>query len=223
MGYDWMPTVDDVRGGAVPKVDIWPTVRAERTSLAADLSGLSAEQWKARSLCETWTVREVLAHMTATAKITPASFFPKFIGSGFNFERLQAKGIAAELGSSPADTLRDFEAAIPSTKRPPGPPLTLMGETLLHAEDIRKPLGIAHQYPTEWLVQTADFFKGSNLILGTKKRIAGVSLRATDTAWSHGDGPEASGPMLALVQAMTGRGAALAELQGPGVAVLRGR
>jgi hypothetical protein len=99
----------------------------------------------------------------------------------------------------------------------------MMGETLLHAEDIRKPLGISHSYPAEWLIHVADFFKGSNLILGTKRRMKGLSLRATDADWSHGSGPEVSGPMLPLLQAMTGRRAALAEAQGPGLDVLRGR
>lgn len=204
-------------------VDIWPTVQAERKALAADLGGLSGEQWNTGSLCDGWTVRDVLAHMTATAKISPATFFPKLVGSGFSLTRLQAKDIAAEKGAAPADTLRGFESIIMSKKRPPGPPLTLMGETILHSEDIRRPLGISHPYPTEWVTQVADFYKGSNLILGTKRRIAGLSLRATDTNWSHGTGPEVAGAMLPLLQAMTGRKGALAELQGPGVETLRSR
>jgi len=205
------------------KVDIWPTVHSERKALAADLAGLGDERWSTPSLCEAWTVRDVLAHMTATAKITPASFFPKLVGSGFSFDRMQAKDIAAERGANPAETLRRFEDVITSTKRPPGPPITMMGETLLHSEDIRRALGIAHVYPTQWLTQVADFFSGSNLILGTKRRIAGLSLRATDADWSRGAGPEVSGPILAVLMAMTGRKVALADLQGPGVDVLRSR
>ena len=204
-------------------VDIWPVVHDERKALAADLAGLRDEQWETRSLCEAWTVRDVLAHMTATAHITPASFFPKLVGSGFSFDRMQAKDIARQRGAAPADTLQHFEAIISSRKRPPGPPLTMMGETLVHSEDIRRALGISHAYPTEWLVRVADFFKGSNLILGTKKRIAGVSLRATDAEWAHGTGPEASGTILSLVMAMTGRTAALTQLAGPGVEILRTR
>jgi hypothetical protein len=50
-----------------------------------------------------------------------------------------------------------------------------------------------------------------------------VTLRATDTDWSHGSGPEVTGPAIALVMAMTGRKAALDDLSGPGVDVLRSR
>jgi hypothetical protein len=50
-----------------------------------------------------------------------------------------------------------------------------------------------------------------------------VRLRATDTDWSHGTGPEVAGQMVALVMAMTGRRQAVDDLTGNGVAVLRDR
>ena len=205
------------------KLDIWPVVHAERKSLASDMSGLPSERWSTQSLCTGWTVRDVLAHMTATAKVTPANFFPKLIGSGLSFERMQSKDIAAESGDSPADTLAGFESVVTSTKRPPGPPATMLGETILHSEDIRRALGLEHDYPIDAVVQVADFYKGSNLILGTKRRISGLGLRATDTDWTHGSGPEVSGPMLSLLVAMTGRKAALEDLSGEGVETLRSR
>jgi hypothetical protein len=73
------------------------------------------------------------------------------------------------------------------------------------------------------VVRVLDFFKGSNLLIGSKARIEGVTLRATDADWSHGSGPEAAGPVVSLAMAMTGRTAGLDDLRGPGVDVLRGR
>jgi len=93
----------------------------------------------------------------------------------------------------------------------------------VHSKDIRGPLGIAHAYPTDALVRVADFYKGSNLIIGAKSRIEGLTLTATDTDWSTGGGPEVRGPMLSLVMAMTGRSAVLPDLSGDGVDTLRGR
>jgi hypothetical protein len=72
-------------------------------------------------------------------------------------------------------------------------------------------------------VEVADFYKGSNLIIGTKRRIDGLALRATDTGWSYGAGPEVSGPMLPLLLAMAGRKGVLNELSGDGVDTLRQR
>jgi uncharacterized protein (TIGR03083 family) len=203
--------------------DVWPTIHAERKALAADLDGLAGNEWDTPSLCDGWTVRDVVAHMTAATKLNAPKFVGRLVGSGFSFERVQNKGIAAERGSSPADTLARFTAQIDSTGRPPGPVETMMGETIVHSEDIRRPLGIRHSYPTDTVVRVADFFKGSNLIIGTKKRIGGVTLQATDVDWRHGDGPTVEGPILDLVVAMTGRKAALESLNGEGVAILQSR
>ena len=83
-------------------MDIWPVVHTERRALAADLNDLSTEDWATPSLCTDWTVRDVVAHMTATSKLSGPTFFPKLLASGFSLKRLQAKDIAAERGSSPS-------------------------------------------------------------------------------------------------------------------------
>ena len=204
-------------------MDIWGIVHGERKALAADLKPLDENQWTTPSLCGEWTVRDVLAHMTATAKTTPATFFPKMLANGFSFSRLQAKNVSAERGTSTADTLARFVAVETSVKHPPGPVDSWLGESIVHAEDIRRPLGLHREYPMDAVVQVADFYKNSNLIIGTKRRIEGLTLRATDTEWSHGTGPEVSGPMLDLLMAMTGRKAADSQLTGEGVATLRAR
>jgi uncharacterized protein (TIGR03083 family) len=198
-------------------------IHAERRSLASDLAALGADGWSTRSLCENWSVRDVAAHMTATAKITPASFFPKLFAAGFSMTRMQDKDIAVEKGNNDADTLARFEGVLDSTKHPPGPADTWLGETIVHAEDIRRPLGISHGYPPAALVQIADFYQGSNLLIGAKRRIDGLALRSTDADWSHGSGPEVKGPLLSLVLAMTGRKAVLSDLAGDGVATLQAR
>jgi len=204
-------------------MDIWPTIHAERRALATDLDGVTGEQWDTPSLCTQWTVRDVLAHMTSAATLTPPTFFAKLIGSGFSFDKVQESGVAAQRGSSPADTMAHFERVLTSVKHPPGPTPTWLGETIVHSEDIRRPLGIKHAYPTDAVVTVADFFKGSNMLIGSKRRIDGLTLRATDTEWSHGTGPEVAGPILSLVMAMTGRKMVLDDLSGEGLSTLRSR
>jgi len=161
--------------------------------------------------------------MTGTAKISPAAFLGKIITSGFSLNKVQAKDITTEKGASPAETLARFKAQVTSSKHPPGPTDTWLGEVIVHSEDIRRPLGIKHEYPAAAALRVADFYKGSNLVIGAKKRVAGLKLRATDADWSHGDGPEVSGPIVSLVMAMCGRTAAIDDLSGEGVATLRSR
>lgn len=201
----------------------WPTIHAERAALAADLEGLADDRWRTPSLCRGWSVHDVLGHMTATAKMTPPRFVAKMLRSGFRFDVMANKEVGRETAAGPGETLEEFRRVASSTNAPPGPTTSWLGETIVHGEDIRRPLGLEHRYPVEALVQVADFYKGSNLLIGTKRRIAGITLRATDTGWSTGAGPEVAGPMVALVLAMTGRDVALAELTGPGLDTLRER
>ena len=201
----------------------WPMIHAERKALAEDLADLSAERWKTPSLCTGWDVHQVLAHQVSTAKMTPLKFFGSFAGSGFSFDKFADKGIAGESAGGPAATLAAFRAVEGATSSPPGPKDSWLGEALIHGEDIRRPLGITRDYPIEAVTRTLDFYKGSNLVVGTKKRIEGVTLKATDADWSHGTGPVAEGPAMSLLLAATGRAVALADLSGPGVDVLRTR
>ena len=202
--------------------DVWPMVHAERTALAADLEKISDSQWDLPSLCEDWSVRDVVAHMTSTAKIAPYQFLPKLIAAGFSLTKMQNKDIAVSRGASPAETLANFRSVITSTKAPPGPADTWLGEAIVHSEDVRRPLGINHAYAPDALVRVANFYKRSNLIIGAKKRITGLQLRATDVDWNHGDGPEVAGPLVSIIMAMTGR-KPLVGLSGEGVATLASR
>ncbi len=47
------------------------------------------------------------------------------------------------------------------------------------------------------------------------------TFTATDTTWSVGEGPDISGPVVAILLLLTGRGVALAQLTGNGVDNLR--
>jgi uncharacterized protein (TIGR03083 family) len=198
-------------------------IHAERAALAADLESLDDAGWATASLCPGWSVRDVLAHMTATAKMTPPKFFTKLAASGFRFNAMTAKEISSEETGTPAQGLAEFRGLADATDHPPGPVEAMLGEAVIHSEDIRRPLGIKRDYPTVALIRVGDFFKGSNLLIGAKRRIAGLSLKANDADWSTGAGPEVTGPMLSLVMAMTGRSAALDDLSGDGLESLRGR
>ena len=150
----------------------WPTIHAERKALAADLASLTDEQWATPSLCGGWTVREVLGHMTSTAAMTPPKFFARLAGSGFRFNAMTAKAVAQECEGTPADTLRRFGEHVDSSTHPPGPVDTWLGETIVHSEDIRRPLAIAHDYPVDAVTRVIDSYRKSNLLIGGKNRAA---------------------------------------------------
>lgn len=203
--------------------DTWPVIHTERKALAADLQALDADGWDTPSLCEEWTVRDVLAHLTSAATLTSSAFFGGLVTAGFSAEKAQRNGIAAHLGAAAADTLAGFEAVLTSVTHPPGPADAWLTETIVHSEDIRRPLGIAYVYPAAVLVQVADFCTGSNKLTSAKRRIGDLALHATDADWSRGTGLEVAGPILSLILAMTGREVTDDELDGDGAWTLRAR
>lgn len=202
---------------------IWPTIHAERKALVDDLAGLTPEQWTTQSLCSEWNIHQVLAHQLSAAKMTPPKFFGKFAAAGFNFNKFAAKQVAVESVGGPAATLAAFRAAEPRETAPPGPKDTWLGEAFVHGEDIRRPLGITRAYPLPEVARAIALYAKSNAIIGGKTRVAGLTLKATDTDFSVGSGPLVEGPAISLLLAASGRKSALDELSGPGVEALRER
>jgi len=202
----------------------WEMIAAERASLVDALADLPEESWDKPSLCEKWTVRDVVGHISAAAHQTPGNFFVELIKSGFSFDRFVDKGThQMTAGKSTKEIVEDLRSRIGTRNHPPGPATAMLGEVVIHGEDIFQALGAPLQHPAEHVVAVADFYKNSNLIVGAKRRIGGLTLRATDVAWSTGTGPVVSGPVLALVLVMTGRPGALGELSGDGLSTLRQR
>jgi uncharacterized protein (TIGR03083 family) len=202
---------------------VWLLVHAERAALAADLADLTDEQWATPSLCGGLTVREVLAHMIAGASLNPVRWLAGVVRCRFDFDQQVAMRLAEQLGATPAATIDRFRSVLTSTTKPPVPTLAMLGETVVHAQDIRLPLGIRHDYPIETLTRLAGYYQGSDLPVLTRTRIRGLRVVATDGPFDTGSGPLVSGTTLALIMAMAGRRAYCDELQGDGAATLRER
>ncbi|MFI9455616.1 maleylpyruvate isomerase family mycothiol-dependent enzyme [Amycolatopsis sp. NPDC052450] len=202
---------------------VWPLIHAERAALANDLTGLTEERWATPSLCAGLTVREVLAHLTAGASLTPLRWLAGVIRCRWDFDKQVAMRLAEQLGEDGAETLERFRGVVDSTTKPPLPKLAMLGEAIVHAEDIRRPLGVRRDYPVTVLTALAGYYQGADLVVMAKGRIGGLRLRATDGPFAVGSGPLVSGPTLALIMAMTGRAAYLDELDGDGVPILRKR
>jgi uncharacterized protein (TIGR03083 family) len=201
----------------------WSLIHTERAALAADLAGLTDQQWSTPSLCEQFTAREVLAHLTASASLNAFRWLAGVIRCRFDFDKQVAMRLAEHLGTSPADTYARFRAVIGSTTKPPLPILAMLGETIVHGEDIRRPLGIRRDYPIDTVTLLAEYYCDSDQVVLAKGRIRGLRLAATDGPFGTGSGPLVSGPTIALIMAMTGRGVFCDHLVGDGVTILRDR
>ncbi len=203
--------------------EIWKNIHTERASLADLLATLTPQQWAQPSWCSSWSISQVAGHVLAAAEQTPLNFYRKLAAAGFKFN-VFTDNDAKRLGAlAPDEIVSRLRLRTSTTNGPPAPTIAMLGEIVVHSSDIRRPLGLDHVAPTAALVAVADSWKNSNLLIGSKRRITGVQLLATDTDWSHGTGPQVTGTLNSLILAMTGRKEVHSELSGEGVTVLADR
>ncbi len=201
--------------------ETWEYIHAERAAMVDTLSGLTADQWATTSWCGGWSVRDTAGHILAAAEQTPGNFYKELASAGFRFHVFTDRA-AKRLGAlAPDEIISRLRARTTTTNHPPAPVSAMLGEIVTHGQDIRGPLGLTHRPPEAAMVAVADNYKKSNLLIGSRRRIAGLGLRATDCDWATGEGPPVSGPLLSLILAMAGRSAASDDLTGDGVGILK--
>ena len=67
--------------------DFAAMANTERKALYTELQGLSEQEWSTMTACDPWTVRQLVAHLTALGNQTAPNFFSGFVRSGFNFNK----------------------------------------------------------------------------------------------------------------------------------------
>ena len=202
---------------------LWGLAHAERAALAKDLAGLSAGQWRHDTLCGEWDVEQVVAHLTAAASLNQWQWLRSMLGARFRPDVHNQRRLAEHCGSTPAETLDRFRAVITSTTAPSSHTPAYLGEVVVHAQDIRQPLGLVQTPSVDALTPVADFFAGRDFTVASHTHAADLQLRADDGPFAMGTGPLVTGSTLALVMSMAGRVSYLAGLDGPGVPTLRSR
>lgn len=198
----------------------WARIHTEREALAGTIEALTPEQWAAPSLCEGWTIGFLAAHVLAGAEQTQGHFLRGMAASGFRFSTFMAADARDREQLSARQIADRLRLRTTTTNHPPAPVAAMLGEVVVHGEDIRRPAGVEREVPAGAADECLDMYIKSSFPVGGKKRIQGLRLVATDTGWAHGIGPEVSGPALSLLLAMTGRPAGLA---GDGAPVLAER
>ncbi|WP_174556918.1 maleylpyruvate isomerase family mycothiol-dependent enzyme [Nocardia mexicana] len=196
---------------------------AERAALADDLADLHAGQWALPSLCGEWVVEEVVAHLTAAASIGRLRWLASVLGARFDFDLHNSRRLAEHRGATPAETLERFRAIVTSTTAASGHTAAWLGEVIVHAQDIRRPLGLPRTPSVAAVTEVARFFAARDFTVSSRSMIEGLRLEATDGPFSTGTGPSVHGTTIALTMAMAGRLAYCDDLTGPGVPTLRTR
>ena len=198
--------------------DPFALIATERLALADLVDELTEAQLATQSLCGAWTVREVAAHLMAAEDGAVSEFLVAWVRGGFSFDKANQRMTAARASMSVAELTALFREHADSRFTPPTmdwhAPLS---DVMIHREDIAVPLGLPSDRPVESWRHVLDFVVSPKARRGfVPGRLPHVRLVATDVDWSHGSGPEVTGPAAALALAVSGRAAGLETLSGSG-------
>lgn len=197
--------------------------KAQQQMLLEDLRSFSEDEWDAVTVCDPWTTRQLVAHLTSMNLQTRSNFLRGLIRNRFDFDAFLASDMKRFDVGSNADILSVFGRSVANWERPPLPKMVPPTESMIHADDIRRATGRSRRVDPQHVRPLLSMYAKSGAPVRGKKRTPGLRFRATDVDWVWGEGPEVSGPAFDLLLAIGGRWAALDNCEGEGVETLRSR
>lgn len=203
--------------------EYWSAVRTMRLRIADLLDCLNPADWNAPSLCRGWRVRDVAGHLALVPTITLWDMISVAPRARFNPHRINTL-LAIRHGSSNPDEIVAQIREHADERRT----ATLLDtrnslfDAIVHSQDIALPLGRDFPVHVGYSREGLQRVWAMGWPFHARLNLAGLTLRATDTDWTVGTGPEVAGPALALLLALTGRTAAAVDsLHGPGLTTLK--
>ena len=189
---------------------------------------LTETEWAAASLCHGWTNKDVLAHLALGLHVPLPRIAIDMIRHRSFDEANDALSRHHGNEHTPAELLAEFDHLRQSPRglgRALPDPL-MLGDHTVHHLDIAVALGRRVELDPEVATAVLDVETTiPNPFVPAKRRSKGLRLATTDADWSHGPAhaPQIRGPATALISVLAGRGAALEQLSGDGLALLRRR
>jgi uncharacterized protein (TIGR03083 family) len=203
----------------------WDKLAEARLTFADVIETLSPDQHTAATLCDDWSVHHVVAHLVSFIERTPEEFGADFAKAG-SITGAMDLGVEARLNRPVSELLSVLREHASTPVSPPAFEDGMVGDTLIHLQDIRRPLGLGTDIDPNTLRAMLEFItshENAEMVTGSLTRTRGLHLVATDLGWSAGEGPTVEGPGEAIVMAAAGRTAAVPDLAGEGVNTLRSR
>jgi uncharacterized protein (TIGR03083 family) len=205
----------------------------ESAGAFADLiDSLDDAQLDTPSLCAGWRVRDVAGHLCSGLSLSIPTVLRETAKAGFRVDAASKVGAVAwadaHTSAEMAATIR-HGAAIYRDGLPRTGMLRVLKskdlvlDNLVHTQDVRRPLGLGTDVPEHRLRVALELAPTTKGFVKAAARAKGLRLEATDLDWSWGSGLLLRGAGEAIVLALTGRSAVLAELEGDGVTLLRQR
>ena len=195
--------------------DLQLAVAAEFVALADLLAGASKAQWDTPSLCESWRVREVIAHLTMAARYSEEAFMFELQRCAFDFTRLSNEVASRDAELPTGELVASLRSDVMHRWTPPGGGYHgALNHVVIHGLDVAVPLGAPRRCPDETIRVVLDDLTHSGGHEHFGVDIQGRRLQAADLDWSYGSGEDLRGAAEDLALAMCGRSVPDGRLQG---------
>ncbi len=199
---------------------------ANRRLFADVLDALGEAHARDATLCEAWDVRTLAGHQLQPIRVPSWRFL-------LTAARVRSMAgacdvHAARLGDRPlAETAAELRREAAAGSKPwyigrAGP----FTDSCIHLRDLAEPQGLDVTVPLEDWRAALDIIvtpRGRESFVPVKGLLKDLHLQASDTGWSHGEGPTVTGTAEALAMVVSGRPAYLDRISGAGAAVVRER
>lgn len=162
---------------------IWQAVDAERASLHELLSTLTEAEWDHRSLCESWRVRDVVAHVVLSSNPGLITILVGLVRARGDLHRMiRDTAVRHAAKTSTAQLLSQLRATVGLRVTALGTaPVDRLMDLLVHGQDIAIPLGLSREMPDA------------------------AARAALDRVWKDGDWRGREAPLRELLLQATGR------------------
>lgn len=200
----------------------WSAVVSLRHRVADLLESLDPKEWDAGSLCSEWRIRDVGGHLSSVPTITTWELLRAGPRARFDMNRMNTL-VARRYGDrGPAQIVsRIREHADARRTAKVLDTRNALFDVVVHSQDIALPLGRTFEVPPELAADGLARVWEMGMPFHARKRLAGLTLSATDADITVGTGPEVRGPALSLLLLATGRAEVAAPaLSGAGVDAL---
>ncbi|MDL9938153.1 maleylpyruvate isomerase family mycothiol-dependent enzyme [Gordonia sp. ABSL1-1] len=193
--------------------EIWRHIDEQRADLADLADDFDDAQLSTSSLCDGWTVRDVIVHLSQ-AHMPPARAVLLAARSGFRFNTMIRRAAIAET-ITPKEATARIRAMAGSRRHAIGTgEIEPLADILVHGQDIVVPLGIARPMPSDAAAVCADRLWHMRYPFHPRRDFRGRRFIATDADLDRGEGEPVEAPVRDILMLFAGRRSAAGTLSG---------
>lgn len=196
---------------------------AARRDLLALIETLDPQDWDKSTLCDSWRVRDVVAHVAQLPDLRGLKLLPRVLKARGSVAKARDEAARKEGQHDPAEIVEHLRSSLECGQLRLGTSVDrALVDTVIHSLDISYPHGWELHLPADRARRVLSILVELGDPLGGKARAESLHLDTTDIDWRCGRGDHVRGSAPVMLLALAGR-PVCDQLTGEGVPVLARR